>query len=196
MNNNTNCTNRRILIADIRKDENYVLWYINIANFIVTCAVPFTALTYLNCRIYNKLKQHIYRKASRQTTQHKGDTAKELRQAIVLFVIVILFLTCHVPRVVLNIVEFVSLEERLQKTQHGCPPLRFWVLVAYPISHFLLKLNASVNFFVYAIFDARFRKVIRSKLDRQQKSSCLSNTTIVDGFNLGNEHLEMKALRE
>ena len=27
-NNITNCTNRRIMIAEIRQNENYVLWYI------------------------------------------------------------------------------------------------------------------------------------------------------------------------
>lgn len=160
-NNKTNCTTKRINITDLRRDEDYVLWYINVSNFVFTCAIPFITLTYLNSRIYLRLRQYLHR--SRSRVKHmREERPKDVHQAIVLFSIVILFFVCHVFRALLNVVEFTNLDERLQGANHGCTLIRFWVRITYPICHFLLKLNASVNFFIYIAFDKTFRKMMRS----------------------------------
>ena len=45
-----NVTQTRLAPTELRLDDNYVLWYSNVARLVVTGIVPFAALTYLNSR--------------------------------------------------------------------------------------------------------------------------------------------------
>ena len=98
------------------------------ANFVVTGAIPFLSLAFFNCKIYSIIqtalrdREHLeIRTANSTTNQQKSE---ELRQAIVLFGIVIAFLLCHVLRIVLNIEEIITYEDWIQtkekaKGYHG-----------------------------------------------------------------------------
>lgn len=43
----------QLAATDLRLDDNYVLWYSNIARLIVTGVIPLGSLAYLNFRIYS-----------------------------------------------------------------------------------------------------------------------------------------------
>ena len=84
---------------------------------------------------------------------------------IVLFLIVTLFFICHANRAILNIAELIDLiEKRFFPEENSNNTHQFWARILYPISHFLLKLNASVNFFIYLACDKMFRRAIMEKI--------------------------------
>ena len=163
-NNNQNCSRKRIITTDLRRNSYYVTWYINVANDLCTWVIPFVTLFYLNICIYYRLKQYLHAKFSRFKQKPAIGSRKEennqgdVHQAIVLFSIVTLFFICHANRAILNIAELIDLEESSKNTH------QFWARILYPISHFLLKLNASVNFFIYLSCDKMFRQAILEKM--------------------------------
>ena len=75
----------------------------------------------------------------------------------ILFSIVILFGLSHVLRVILNIEEFVTLDNQRRAKEMGCEWLQYWTIIAAPISHLLLQINSSINFFIYCFFNKSFR---------------------------------------
>ena len=48
---------------------------------------------------------------------------------------------------------------------------QFWARILYPISNFLLKFNASANFFIYLACDKMFRQLMISKVSLLFRSS-------------------------
>ena len=75
----------------------------------------------------------------------------------ILFSIVISFGLFHVLRVILNIEEFVTLDDQRRAKDMGCEWLQYWTIIAAPISHVLLQINSSINFFIYCFFNKSFR---------------------------------------
>lgn len=49
----------QLAATDLRLDDNYVLWYSNIARLIVTGVIPLGSLAYLNFRIYSVVSYYI-----------------------------------------------------------------------------------------------------------------------------------------
>ena len=170
-NNNKNCSRKRIITTDLRRNSYYVTWYINVANDLCTWVIPFVTLFYLNICIYYRLKQYLHAKFSRLKLKPAQGSRKEesnqgnVHQAIVLFLIVTLFFICHANRAILNIAELIDLiEKRFFPEENSNNTHQFWARILYPISHFLLKLNASVNFFIYLACDKMFRQAIMEKI--------------------------------
>ena len=180
-------------LTDLRKSSDYVLWYLNVTNLIVTTVIPLVALAYLNFNVYLKFKQYIHRQPShRHTTRptqnqqghptttptpnnhhHKNNNVQErfrkrekdvIQQTMILFVIVILFVLSHVLRIILNIEEMKSLREEREALDQGCEWLKFWTIIVAPISHLLLQINSSINFFIYCFYNQSFRDVLLFKL--------------------------------
>ena len=181
---NLSCSQHTIGLTDLRKSGDYVLWYINIMNLIVTTVVPFVALAYLNFNTYLKLNQYIHRQPSyrislnsRQNHQlatqsdYKGVQERPrkqekhaVHQTLILFGIVIVFIISHVLRIILNIEELNSLGEERKAQEKGCDWLKFWTIIVAPISNLVLQMNSGINFFIYCFFNPSFRKVVISSL--------------------------------
>ena len=81
------------------------------------------------------------------------------RQAIVLFAIVILFVCCHALRILLNINELLTLSVVRASIKNGCFGVPFWALIGVAVSHFLITVNSSVNFFIYCFMSPTFRRI-------------------------------------
>ena len=139
-----NSTAYCLVPTDMRISKEYILWYGNVANFVVTSAIPFLFLAFFNCKIYLiiqsalKDRQHLeIRPRSSTAIQQKSE---DLRQAIVLFGIVIAFFVCHALRMVLNIEEIITYEdwtqtyEKATKLGVDCTGDQFWTMVAADIS--------------------------------------------------------------
>ena len=156
-----------VKVADLRNNAHYNLWYINIANFLVTVVIPVVSLTYLNMNIFLKFKEYLQRQPrtniqlSNQTEADAKTRKREkdmIQQTMILFSIVILFCLFHILRIVLNVEEFSSLSKREMANEHGCEWLQYWTIIASPVSHILLLSNSSMNFIIYCYFNKAFRE--------------------------------------
>ena len=79
-------------------------------------------------------------------------------KAAVLFSIVVLFLVCNVPRIVLNCYEVFTVELFRENIENDCYRLPLWVMLVTLLSLFLMIFNASINFFVYCLINTTFRQ--------------------------------------
>ena len=163
-------TKHKIDPTTTRTNPQYIFWYLNVSNLIVTCVIPIGLLVFMNCRIATSLNEYRQR---RPTTNIKANetpaikakasrqkTNSDVKQTFMLFSIVILFVLCHSLRIVLNTTEFLSLETLATQRQKGCDGISFWQHICMPLSEFLLLFNSSANFFVYMLFDKGFQLIL------------------------------------
>ena len=165
--------------TELRKNHQFVLWYVNVANFIVTVFIPLISLIYLNVRTYSKVLLFLRRQPSKiavEVSMAAKERSKDIQQAYQLFAIVFLFVLCHALRVSLNIEEFLNLREEINDANEDidedleCVPPNYWSkAILPPISHFLLQFNSSINFFVYSFLNKTFRKVLKDRYIRLLK---------------------------
>ena len=164
----------------LRTDRWYILLYNNLTNFVITGAIPFILLVCFNCQIYRTIKDSIrtrqqlnIRKSTRNVDHLRRpseveaqDKGIDILQSLVLFGIVISFFVCHVLRVVLNLEEIIYFEElgRLKLMKVKCTWVQFWTLIAGDLSHFLLQVNSSINFFIYGFLSSQFKKALKEKI--------------------------------
>jgi hypothetical protein len=180
-----------VKLTELRKNNQYSLWYLNVANPLITALLPVLALAYLNINIYLEFKKYLRRQpsfagltmtlgiADRNIQRRIQKREKELvQQTMVLFGIVVLFVLFHVLRIILNIEELDSLYHARHAKEMGCQWLQFWTLIASPISDSLLQINSSINFFIYCVFNKSFRDTLKSKLSGLIRDSIKLEPTI------------------
>ena len=174
-----NQSNQSVIYGtDLRSNDAYISWYLNFANILVTVVVPLTTVVYLNINIALLLKRHVdtrpqsrvgsttARQETQSTTAPNEVTRRErnmVQQTLMLFAIVILYLICHTPRTILNIEEFVTLNDVKMAKECNCAWLHYWTIIVVPISHILLQVNSGTNLFIYCLFNSLFRKALRHK---------------------------------
>ena len=187
----------------LRLNHIYVVLYANLAKLTVQGIIPFVSLSFLNYRIYwvmIRRRQLINRPTPKKPTvsetegtammkqDRKGNSenssaqrkANEAKQAFVLFIIVLLYFICHTPRFLINLHEFFNLDllkegmEQMQDGQEACDSFPVWALACTSVSHCLLTLNSSSNFYIYCFMCSTFRDVLRQWFLRLCKFfSCL-----------------------
>lgn len=97
---------------------------------------------------------------------NQAKKANEAQQAVVLFVIVLLFFLCHSLRFILNVHELINLDVLRSSIDTGCNDFSLWALGTASISNCLMTLNSSANFFIYAFTSSTFRDVLRSNVKK------------------------------
>lgn len=163
--------------TDLRLNDNYVIFYVNLARLLVQGIFPFVILSLLNYRIYwviKRRRQMTNRPAAtavNKLNQHTSAQRKanETQQAVVLFIIVLLFFICHTLRFVLNVHEFLTLESLRKSIENDCNDVSLWALLCASVSNCLMTTNSSVNFFIYCFMCATFRQQLFEIL---KKLSC------------------------
>ena len=179
-----------IALTGLRSNNYYNLWYQNIANLLITGAIPLVSLAYLNVNIYLKFKQYIQRQPlARSEIPNLNDNHVQqkirkrekdmVQQTMILFSVVILFGLFHILRIILNIEEFSSLDNRKEAKEKGCMWLQYWTIIASPVSHLLLQLQPCINFVIYCYFNKSFRDKLISWFNPILdivKSNCGSTT--------------------
>ena len=108
------------------------------ASVIFKTIIPLISLLFLNGSIIATIKGNSHP----QSTQARH----EENSTMILFCIVLVFLTFHVPRVVHKILFFLDHENSSS-----------WYLI-YPIFRLGLTINSSVNFVIYAMVGRKFRE--------------------------------------
>lgn len=107
---------------------------------------------------------------SPNSTFHK-QKKKDIRRknedslAMVFMIIILIFLVCHAPRIILDINELATIKmseycASVDKYQYS-----FWSIIVLNISHFLLVVNSSVNMIVYCLLGSRFRAEVKKIMD-------------------------------
>ena len=176
-----NCTTEySIFPTEIRINNDYILWYINIANLVVTTIVPVVLLTFFNYKIHVGVIERRRKRAlmiSEAILSNEAEERKsyEIRQTFVLFAIVAVFIICHMLRIILNLEEIVNFDFNYEQRNVGCTGVEFWEMLTLPISGVLLQINSSTNFFIYCIYDGIFTDVLKSRVP-QRFSSCSYRT--------------------
>merc|ERR1711915_118819 len=132
--------------TELRLHPLYVLVYVNLINLIIMTLIPFTILTVLNCLIFISV-----RKIARIQQQRSMTT--------LLLSIVIVFISCHSIKMIINIAEGV-----LMYLDQNDPVFPAWADTMVRVSHFLLAVNSSINIILYTANDVQFRRALLSLL--------------------------------
>jgi len=146
--------------TDLRKDSNYIKFYITYFRLFSTAIIPLIALVTINSRIICDLK-----KLKSKTFGSQRKLWKELNMFLVLLCIVVTFICCNTPRVIVDIWEFSHVESIVHcndlllagEIEHPFLPTK-WIICLTHISHFTGILNSSLNFLIYCFVGHNFRK--------------------------------------
>jgi 7 transmembrane receptor (rhodopsin family) len=162
-------------MSKLRNDSDYIAYYIFATRLLVTGLLPFGALVFFNYRIHVGLRTarlrvrewKFPRRTAGATLRHQR-MRTELNLAVVLVAIVVVFLVCNLPRLLLNLLELVLLhmqeEEEEGSSCQGILFLPAWFQCLTAFSHLMLMTNASVNFVIYWSMSACFKNVLRTSL--------------------------------
>ena len=75
----------------------------------------------------------------------------------------------------MNFDEVIYLEFRLSEQARGCHGVRLWTLYAVPISETLIQLNAGANFFLYCIYNEKFKHELKLQLQKLRSTCCITH---------------------
>ena len=163
-----NTTSQVVSLADLRLNPNYVLWYKNVATTVFTLMLPLLLLCFWNFKTFSVMKRRSRLRnrplsnaggSERRTDEQSADDinpfipnvlnrksyqakAEEARKARVLFVIVVLFFICNIPRIVINLEESYGVIVAAYNKEE-CYSIPFWALILNCFSQLLITINAS-----------------------------------------------------
>ena len=189
---NEHCTTDYNLVATKQRfNYHYVFWYINVTNLIFTVVIPLILLVYLNYNVGVAYKQFKGRQPSNivnnsqnsEGNMTRARRSNEINKTKILFLIVLLYVICHSLRVAMNINEFIAMTKRNIKDHedyeeawnNGCIGGPSWTRYGKIISQLLLIINATMNFFIYVLFDRDLKQVLRQLPVIQIPLKALSN---------------------
>ena len=160
----------RIVASATRENYYYILLYRTLCDVIVTGITPLSLLVYFNYKIYTGKRVFIQRRRTiKQRSIHREPTSKidkdvknEKGPTITLFVIVLVFVVCHISRIIMRIAEMIYHNAKFEEEQkeHCRITDPYWILILTPFSELLLRVNSSANFFIYWALNDSFRGVM------------------------------------
>lgn len=140
--------------SSLRRDSKYINIYIHWMYLIFMNLIPLTGITFFNLEIFRRVRR--VNKMRYKLTQRE---MQDIKLTSMLFCVVVVFLICNFPAVLVNIYEVflphIWIDDRLIK-----------------VSNFLIALSSSVNFIIYVVLVKKFRLVF---ID-QMKSILLCGT--------------------
>ena len=93
-------------ITSLRMNPKYIFYYIHIARLLVMGILPFLALLVINILTLIKIKEGLKIRVSSLKAQK--NQSKSRRQSITLMTIALVYLICNLPRVTLNLAEYLT----------------------------------------------------------------------------------------
>lgn len=128
-----------IVATQLRNNLTYINIYIHWLYLVFIYFIPFSGLMFFNAKIYQQV-----RKANRERQRLSRTEKREIGLATMLFCVVIVFLSCNIIALLINVIEAFSQQiyDRLVKS-----------------SNLLVTINSSVNFIIYVTFGEKFKRI-------------------------------------
>ena len=123
-------------ITSLRLNPDYIFYYIHLARLVVMGILPFLSLLVINVLIFKKVKTSSRIVLSSLKMQRKQ--RKTRSHSIILMSIVVVYLTCNLPRVTLNLTEYLMQDD-----------VPHWVEILWAFSNLCLTISSSVNYLIY-----------------------------------------------
>ena len=169
---NCNTVNFSVHATELRTNDHFILWYINVANLTFTVALPLILIIVLNVITYRKMAD--FRKRQRNSQRQ---ASKQIDMAYQLFAFVFLFMFSHAFRITSNILDYLILNTEYNFCVPPSASVSVWLRLSNPpINSFMISFYASANFFVYALFSKDFNNVLKERLANLLK--CFSMTQL------------------
>lgn len=143
--------------TELRKNSDYIRYYIMWGRMFTTALIPVLLLVFLNAKIIFDV---YLSNVKVQRFGSKRRFLKELNFFFIMLVIVIVFILCHTPRIVVDTWEFSHLENInycQEKLNRPFLP-SVWIQCLMHVSHLLNIFNSSVNFVIYCFIGHGFRR--------------------------------------
>lgn len=153
---NVTITLIRYVETSLRQDPSYIYYYRHWTRLLLTGIVPFAFLLTTNTSIFLGMRRSHIRKNRRNNTSVRT-----------LIAIVVLFLICNLPRVIISMVMTII-------TVDWCyvGPSADWLELLGRVNHLLLTTNSSLNFVIYICIGKRFKQILW-----EQMIGCYNKTT-------------------
>ena len=136
----------------MRNNFYYIIFYVNLTRLVFTGIIPMAALMFFNINIFWGIE-------STRALVGRHNIKSDVNTARILMGIVIVFFICHLPRIILNLVEFTWIYSVEECGKLGYfPPA--WIHCINSLNHWLLTFNASVNFLIYCSVGTKFKSVL------------------------------------
>ncbi|TRY64295.1 hypothetical protein TCAL_10256 [Tigriopus californicus] len=134
--------------------------YNNWSRLFVLGIIPFALLVFFNPKVKNKgLYARI--RALNAFMPHPNRATSQRRSednlAAIFMGIILIFLICHFPRVMMNIHELAIIHRSASCAEADRPQFSLWSLIMISVSHVFLVLNSATNMIVYCLLSLKFR---------------------------------------
>ena len=144
----------QVELTELRKNKFYYTIYIIGLNLVFNGVIPFATIVILNILLHNRLKEITtdspYQSVSDSVTNKYRNVNEikfnEIVLAKISIIISAVFLTFHSVKWIPNIYELI---QRIQSDEDDIPWPK-WIETITTISHVLIILNSSVNYYIYA----------------------------------------------
>ena len=168
-------------VTSLRLDPDYIFYYIHWTRLLATGIIPIIHLAITNTAIIIKIKRRntlsykirhcspqgkFPRQGSKTSTCLVRMIQRPRSSTLTLTLIILLYLFCNLPRLALNLVEYLLMPEIYQLDKCGCYLAPWWLSSLIRSSHLLLTFNSSVNILIYVFVCKRFKKVFNIKMKR------------------------------
>ena len=150
-----------IQLTSLRSDPEYIYYYTHLTRFIITGLIPMTYLAVINILIFMVIRHQNKARTVSNTSEEEMGSIAHISSAIALFSIIILFISCNIPRLILNQAEWniraTLHESEICEASQEIERLSFLTLV----SKLCLVINSSANVLIYYSMNRLFRVKIR-----------------------------------
>lgn len=99
--------------------------------------------------------------AAPAVTVNESRRKKEDNLAVIFMGFIMVFLMCHLPRLLLNIHELATIRQAMKCQEAGLQAFPLWSLVTISLSHLLLVINSATNILIYCCLSSKFREECR-----------------------------------
>lgn len=94
-------------------------------------------------------------------TVNESRRKKEDNLAVIFMGFIMVFLICHLPRLLLNIHELVTIQHAMECQGRGFHAFPLWSHIMISLSHLLLVINSATNILIYCCLSSKFREECR-----------------------------------
>ena len=150
--------------TSLRLNPTYIYYYTHLTRLIFTGVIPFFSLLHMNKCIFKAMrssKNSLKQMPGKERLSRKKIPQKSL---ITLGAIVMLYLVCNTPRLLLNCFEYHYISIIMKDDFCVCNSLTFWFELLLTISQLCLVINSSVNILIYVSISAMFKRKLLLKL--------------------------------